>query len=548
MRAELAVRRRLAWVSAGVVLAVLVLRFWPPMTVLDRIELRSVDWRFAQRGPRAPDPRIVLVHVDEGSIAQLGRWPWPRRRFAELIRVLADLGVAAIVFDIFFADPDASPGGPDSDADLVRATAQAGMVYHAAFGYPSGAAAGHAGAEGLAGQAWSDARVEHGRGLNAVARLYEVGEVTPLLPGLAEAAAGVGFVNVADSGDGVYRHTLPAVRHAGKIYPSLTLAAAAGPLGVPASRVVIRPGREIDLGGERSIPIDRNGRMLIDFAGGAGTFPYVSVRDLLALAANDPQASRQRFAGKVVLVAVSAPGLYDLRACPFDTVYNGAETQANALANMLEGRFLRQAPGEVCLLTVLVAGLVVFQALSRLRPSFAATVGIALLLAYNWLCLALFARGLLLEMVAPNLVMVGCTLAAFALRLMGEESEHDRVWTALTRFAPAAVVERAVEENAGALLRGQRRVVSVMFADLRDFTAKSERMPPDQTVDLLNRFFALVHETIWEFEGTLDKYMGDGMMAFWNAPAEQPEHALMAVRAAVHIQRRIRYNRAEWAF
>jgi len=98
------------------------------------------------------------------------------------------------------------------------------------------------------------------------------------------------------------------------------------------------------------------------------------------------------------------------------------------------------------------------------------------------------------------------------------------------------------------LLRGQRRQVTVLFADIRNFTAKSEALSPEQTVELLNRFFYLVHETIWEMEGTLDKYMGDGLMAFWNAPLDQPDHALLAVQAAVHMQRRIQYNQAEWEF
>ena len=541
-------RRRLLWLAPAIVVLVLAVRFWPQLTHLDRLELRTVDWRFAHRGPREPDPRLIILAVDEGSVAELGRWPWPRERFAQVIRTLQDLGVRAVIFDVFFAEPDASGGGAASDQRLIDATADAGMVYHAAFGHTPEATAQAAADRALLARSWSQARVLRSGGPNAVARLFELGEVTAPLPGLVGAAADVGFVNVADSGDGVYRHIFPVVRRGDALYPSLSVAAAAGILGVAPAQVTVRPGRAIDLGGQRLIPVDRSGRTLIDFAGGAGTYPYVPVRDLLAMAQRNPAAARERFAGKIVFVAVSAPGLYDLRASPFDTVYNGVETQANALANILSGRMLRQAPGEVCIFTAIALAAVLIVGLSARRPAWAVGAALAIFAGYNWLAVALFARGTVIEMAAPNLVVLLIVLAALTVRLFGAEGEQERTLGALSRFVPAAVIERVVEDDTDALLHGQRRLVSVMFADIRNFTAKSEQMPPEQTVELLNRFFYLVHETIWEFEGTLDKYIGDGLMAFWNSPADQPDHALLAVRAAVHMQRRIEYNQAEWEF
>ncbi|MEA3400377.1 MAG: adenylate/guanylate cyclase domain-containing protein [Armatimonadota bacterium] len=549
---EAVVRRRLAWLIAAVVVVALMLRFSPALTVLDRLELRTIDWRFLRRGPRAADPRIVILEVDEESLREVDRWPWPRSRFAEVIRRLDRAGARAIAFDIFFAEPEAGEGSVVSDAqrgsdgELVEATREGGMVYHAAFGHALGQDTSGGPVRALARQSWSSARVVEGSGLNAAAELFEVGEVTSPLPGLIEAAAGVGFVNVVDSGDGVYRHILPVVRRDEMLFPSLPVAVAASMLQVRPEQVVIRPGDAVDLGGRRRIPIDSMGRMLVDFAGGSGTFPYVSATELLR---SDPAAARERFEDRIVLVAVTAPGLYDLRASPFDSVYNGVETQANALANILERRFLRQAPGESCLLAVLLLAAVLYAGLSRLRPTWAVALVLALLVGYNWVALALFSgAGLAIDVATPNVVLLGCTLAALTVRLMGEESEQERVRDALSRFVPEGIMERAVGEDPAMLLQGQRRVVTVLFADLRSFTAKSEEMPPEQTVELLNRFFALVHETIFEFEGTLDKYMGDGLMAFWNAPVSQPDHALLALRTAVHLQRRIEYNQAEWEF
>ncbi len=540
--------RRLAIIIAAIAVVALALRFWPAFTFLDGIELRALDWRFARRGEREPNPRIAIVNVDEAGIAEVGRWPWPRREFARVIRTINDAGAKAIVFDIFFADPDAFADGPASDAELVEATRASGIVYHAAFGHASEGGDDDAGVPvALEAKSWRAARVLKPGGLNAAAGLFEIGDVTPPLPGLVEAARGVGFVNVVDSGDGIFRHTFPVVMHEGRLYPSLSVAAAAGLLDVEPDQVVIRPGRSIDLGGRRRIPIDRMGRMLIDFAGGAQTYPYVPVGDVLAMA-DRPDVAAEQFRDKVVFIAVTVPGLYDLRASPFDSVYFGVETQANALANILDGDFLRHASGESCILIVIGLGVAMFFGMTRLRPVWAITFAAALLVGYNWVAMWVFEAGLAIDVVAPTVVILGATVAGLGLRLMSEETERERVWGALARFAPAAVLERLVEEDPEALLRGQRRDLTVLFADIRNFTAQSEALGPEQTVELLNRFFYLVHETIWEMEGTLDKYMGDGLMAFWNAPLDQPDHALLAVQAAVHMQRRLQYNQAEWEF
>ncbi|MFW5867479.1 MAG: CHASE2 domain-containing protein, partial [Armatimonadota bacterium] len=321
-------RRRLALVIALVVAIVLLLRFWPAFTLLDGLELQTLDWRFTQRGPRPPHPDIVIVTVDQSSIAEIGRWPWPRRIFADVIRTVSGAGASAIVFDIFFADPDDSAGGAASDAELIDATREAGIVYHAAFGR----AAQQQGDDGsdtpdsaLASQSWEAADVIAPGGLNAAASLFGVREVTAPLPGLIDAACGVGFVNVVDSGDGVYRHTFAVLEHEDRLYPSLSVAAAAGLLGAEPEDVIVAPGEHVELNDQRRIPLDRMGRTLVNFAGGAETYPFIPVREVLTMGERAPELARERFKDTIVLVAVTAPGLYDLRASPFDAVYYGVE-------------------------------------------------------------------------------------------------------------------------------------------------------------------------------------------------------------------------------
>lgn len=536
---------RLTLVTVAVVALALVARFWPGMTMLDRMELRTVDWRFAQRGERSPNPDIVIVNVDDGSIREIGRWPWPRREFAEVIEALDNAGARTIGFDIFFADPDKSPGGPESDQALVDATRNAGMVFHAAFGLGPDAQSSELDDSLAATLGWPDARIVGG---DAAASLYEVGNVVPPLPEIVDAAAGIGYVNVVDSGDGVFRHTFPIALYDETPFPSLALAMCASLLDVSPDEVTVTPGQYVKLGSARTIPIDRGGRMMIDFAGGDRTYPYVSVADLREMMAS-PAEMKRRFADKIALVAVSAPGLYDLRACPFSTVYNGVETQANIVANILDDHFMRQIKGEWAALIIALAGVIVLVILGRMSPMGAIAGAVILLGGYNYLCVKAFSDwGLVLDMIAPNLVMIATMIGLLVLRLAREQSDLERVRDTLARFVPASIAERVVDAEPEALLRGQRRVVTVLFADLRGFTSKSENMQPEEVVELLNRFFLFTQEVIFEFEGTLDKYIGDGLMAFFNAPVEQHDHALRAVQMAVHMQRRIKLNAAEWEF
>ncbi len=415
-------RARLVLITAAAVLVTIVARFWPTVTLLDRMELRLVDWRFAQRGVRAPHPDVSIVHVDDESIRQIGRWPWPRREFAQVIDALEQAGARAIAFDIFFADPDTNPGGTQSDADLVAATARAGIVYHAAFGHGPDQQADPEIVAQLASHGWQEAKLAGGGGANSVAGLYQLGNVTPPLPELMSASAGVGFVNVVDSGDGVFRHTFPVAMLGEAAFPSLALATCAAVLDVTPDQVTIAPGRGVKLGEARTIPIDRGGRMLIDFAGGDRTYPYTSVAELREMI-SDPALMRQRFEHKIVLVAVSAPGLYDLRASPFSTVFNGVETQANIIANIMDGRFMRQMKGEHTALIIILSGLMMLFGLRRFRPAGALAYALGLLLIYNWLCVAAFSRwGLVMDMSAPNLVFVISIIGILALRLLREES------------------------------------------------------------------------------------------------------------------------------
>lgn len=526
-------------------LTILVLYFWPAPTLLDRFEWRTVDWRFQLRGPQQPKQPIVIVTVDEESIRRLGRWPWPRKIFARLIRHLQAAGARCIVFDIFFTEYDASPGGAASDVELIRATQEAGNVFHAGFIYLARGTPASAVPPQIAARAWEHTAVQPGRGLAYVAQLIEPAAVTFPLPELAAAARGFGVANVLDSGDGIYRHLVPLIRYQGRLYPSVALAVAADYYQIPPEKISVIIGQEIRLGARR-IPLDMQGRFLIDYLGGDHIFPYFSAADVLN---RTPTQNKEQFQGKIVLIGVTAPGIYDLRANPFATIYYGVEAQASALEAMLSGRFLRQASplaiGLFLLLLIPTFGII----LPRQRTFLMTLLALSALILYPWLCVRLFIQHhFVLNLIFPFFAMLGNFLIIVTLRLLLEERRRHQIQTILQHFVPPQLVGRLVQEEAYISLRGERREISVMFADIRNFTATAEALAPEDTVTFLNRYFTLMNEIIWEHEGTLDKYIGDEIMIFFNAPLAQPDHARRAVMTAIDIQRRIMANQAEWEY
>lgn len=540
-----------------VVMVVVFLR--PRLALLDDLEYRMVDWRFRHRGVREPTANIVIVEIDEESIRRVGRWPWPRSVLAELTERLAEAGAGAIIYDILFAEPDTSPQGEEGDAAFAAAVRRAGQVYLVTF--ISSPIQPEAASESYSSQpsepAWSRVQVVPGRGLNSLAGLYDLPALIAPLPSLLAGSAGVGFADVIEAGDGIFRYVTPLARHGEHFYPALGLTVAADILGVSPDQITVKLGHSIDLADVRQVPIDRwGGRMTINFAGPDHTYPYLSAHEILDASGSSPQHNLE---DAIVIVGVTAPGLYDLRPCPFSGglsggaggtgLMNGAEMQANILDNLISAHFLRQVEPEKVLLVILFMGLSLGAMFALASTGWAVTYAAVLLVGYNMLCVWSFSdRGLIMPMLAPTLTALLTLLVMLTYKLAIEERHRRQVRQTLSRFVPPQIVAQLVEEEALTVMQGRRQVVSVLFCDLRDFTATSEQLDPEDTVSLLNRYFQLMHEVIWEFGGTLDKFMGDGLMAFFNAPVPQPDHAQLTVYTALEMQRRIQLYQDEWTF
>ncbi|MFQ6131098.1 MAG: CHASE2 domain-containing protein [Armatimonadota bacterium] len=519
-------------------------------TLFYNFELKTIDYRFQWRGRRQPSPEILIVAIDEASIQdpdeEFGQWPWRRSVHAELVRVLHEARVAQIGFDVFFAEPDRF--GQSEDRELARAMAEAGNVFCAMFGLEKERAPRPTPPEAEA--AMRRFAVESPALDLAAGRLPDVPYARPPLPEITAACAGLGFVDFPADADNVYRRVPLLATHEGKLYPALGLAMAAARLNVDLNDIEVVLGSQLALGPGSRIPLDERGRLWIDFAGGARTFPRESYADVLK-----GRVPQERLTGRIVLVGATATGLGDIRACPFGggrgekDLFYGVEHQANILASLLEGRGLRpiSPPLRIGLvyLLALLAGLIV----PRTRPLWAAAGAVAVLLAYDMLALRLFAsHGIVLEVVPQNGALVLTTAAILVTRLRGEEHEKQALRESMQYYLPAHVVDELVARPGAVTLGGERREISVLFCDIRDFTAFAEKVHSEETVALLNRFFDAMDDVVWRHEGLIDKYMGDCVMAIFGAPHDQPDHAARAVGAALDMQQEVEATEGVWEF
>ncbi|MBC7287706.1 MAG: adenylate/guanylate cyclase domain-containing protein [Armatimonadetes bacterium] len=524
-------RELLFGTAAGVGLALLCYVAPGTAGLVAELEYRTIDWRFHLRGPRPAGKDIVIVAIDQEALSAVGRWPWPRQTVAKLLDAIQAAGPRLVALDILFAEP-----APGDDA-LGDTVARLGNVFVPVF------ISSHPPPEWFFQlpqvRRWQRAvaaAVAGGRG-----GILEVAGLDVPVRGLAKRAAGVGVADLVGSADGVYREIPLVVRCRDVIVPSLPVTIAAAGAGWSVS---VAPGRHAAVG-PHTFPIDVYGLTLVDFAGPSGTFQWVSAAHVLARR----KEATEQLAGRIVLIGATAPGLFDLRPCPFDPQFRGVEALANAVENLLTGRVLSET-NEIAELVVAVALSVVAAIQIALMPiGWGWAFALAAVAGYWLLALRGFVyAGVVLPLVTPAISSIAATVVGLIVQLSAAERQRQRTVEMFRRFVPPQIADCLVDEDLEAAERGQRRVITVMFADIRNSTTYARRLDPEAFVDALNGFFQEGHSIVWEHGGTLDKFIGDAILAFFNAPQEQPDHAARAVRAALKLVQVVKLHRDMWEF
>jgi adenylate cyclase len=491
------------------------------------LEWKSWDLRLRLfSSPSKASKDIVFFFIDQYSLdvyeKQQGLpWPWPRQIYSAVVQYLQRGGAKACVFDLTLSEN--SRYGIEDDKIFSEAMAQAKNVLLTFF---------------LSGEdrETEEASFELLKRFSLKAKalpakiLFSSKSVTLPVENLLEVASGAGNVQFAPDGDGIYRRLPLVFRLKDMALPSLPLAA-----------VNFLQGEQ----NLQNIPFDQSGQMIVHYHGPRGTYRTYSMAAIINSWAQmeegkTPQIPPQEFLGKIVLVGTSAPGLYDLKSSPFSAVYPGTEILATAIDNLLQQDFIR-IPSQVFLW-----GLALFLALlTGIGTSYLKRIWKIIL--FFMFCLALpagavslaFISRYWLDFVTPLLVVVLSFFGASLLNYSFEGRQRRFIKSVFRHYLSPEVIERIIENPALLQLGGEEREITSFFSDVTGFTAISESLSPEELVNFLNAYLSEMTDIILSTGGTLDKYEGDAIIAFWNAPLDQPDHALRGCRAALCCQRRL---------
>lgn len=553
-------------------LAVLVRVADPP--VVERLRLAAFD-EFQKLRPRAyVDAPVRIVDIDEQSIARLGQWPWPRTRLAALVARLGELGAAAVAFDVLFAEPDrtsptqvAETWGPGMDdgrrAELVR------LLRHLP-GHDELLAQAFGATPTVLGMMLTDDQTPRERpairwgiavaGEDPRSFLTTFGGSVRNLPVLEAAATGSGSFNSSVDRDGIIRRLPVMLRLSGgmsvsnEVYPSL--AAEALRVAQGASAYVVRTagaagatafGESTGLTniriGRIDVPTDSRGHLWLRDSG------HVPQRFVPVWRLFEPGFDPAPITGHIVLVGTSAAGLRDLRTTPLSPNVAGVEIHAQALEQMILGVHLQRPDwmtgAEIAWLTIL--GLIIVLLIPRWGAAWCALLasgGIALAIGASW---GAFDRlDWLVDPVYPSLAVLLLYLTQSLALFLRTEADRQNVRNAFGRYLSPALVERLARDPSLLTLGGETREMTIPFSDIRGFTAISETMAADELTRFMNAYLTPMTDIILSHGGTIDKYMGDAIMAFWNAPLDDPAHADNAARAALAMLAGLAELNATW--
>ena len=543
------------WLHYGIPVLMIALALLLRVSVpaIEEAQLRVFDG-YQRLSPRVYEPVPVrYVDLDDESLARMGQWPWPRTIVAELIARLANAGAAVVVFDIVFAEPDrTSPSQilplwpdtpevralretadalPDHDAVLAGVIAQANVV----TGFV------------LTPEATGSLPIQKGSfafaGDNPLPFLPAFGGAITNLPQLSAGAAGNGTFNLIAEQDGTIRRIPLFMRVGETIHPALSIEALRVAQGArtfilksSGANLEASFGQSTGLNnikvGNIEIPVDANGRMWIHFTEEAPE------RRISAWRVFEADFDPAEVEGMIIFVGTSAAGLKDLRTTPLNPAAAGVEIHVQAVEQALLGHFLKRpdwADGAEIVFMVALGLLLVLLLphLGALWSAFVGIAGIAAAIGASW---TLFTGQLwLLDPIYPSLVVLFVYLAGSLLNFLRTEQEKRQVRTAFGQYLSPALVEQLADDPDRLVLGGEMRDMTLLFCDIRGFTAISERYKkdPQGLTKLINNFLSPMTDLILERRGTIDKYMGDCIMAFWNAPLDDPDHAAHACDSAL---------------
>ena len=531
---------------------------WLSIPGFDRLENIAYDVRLRATMPNTQDDRIVIIDIDEKSLREEGHWPWSRNKLASLVdKLFNDNQIALLAFDVIFSEPDNS-SGINWLTQLANGDLANDQQYRQAY------------ADLSPQLAYDDIFAESLKNRAVVLGFFSVNDVQQigadnlLPPAVGNSAAFSGLLPLANgfvanlkvlqqaavSGgyfdnpmvdkDGVFRRVPLLTEYQQGLYPALSLAIYQRYLATNALQFITHqddsgntPLLEAIQVDNYQIPTDESSAILVPYRGQQGSFEYYSATNIL-----HDKIPTGKLAGKIAIIGTTAAGLMDLRSTPVQNIYPGVEVHANIVSGLLD-HSIKSKPSYILgfeMLEILVLGLLASYFWARLSPlsSLFLFVFLALLViavnSYLWqyanIDSKLFTPLLLLTVLFINQVSVGYFL---------ETRRKNQLSKIFSQYIPPELVSQMVQSDDAFTLQGQSRELTVLFTDVRGFTSISEKLEPQALSELMDQILTPITQVIHQHHGTIDKYMGDAVMAFWGAPLEDSLHASHAVSAALDI-------------
>lgn len=493
------------------------------------------------------DLPVVIVDIDENSLKQLGRWPWSRQTVAQMLEQLTAAGASVVAFDVIFSEPERNPaqqvlqsGQQRLSAETTSELRQIAPLLDADHQFASSLE----NKDVVLGFLFQQEQLAVGLlpetyvSMDSEASQSSVSQFAGYVANTAvlqQQSAGTGFINSSPDPDGFIRQAALLIRYQDKVYPSLALEAARLYALAQQLEVETAPLQQINtiVGvtvGNTRINTDLYGRVLIPYRGPARSFPYISAVDVV-----HGSLDKALLKDAVVFVGTSAVGHADLRSTPVGVQYPGVEVHANVFEGLIYPELIHSHPDwaeALVFLFLVVLGVLMSLLFPALGPvSLALTGGILLLLTlggnlYSWQVLKLD-----LPLTSSLLLILGLTLLNLIYGFFGASQQKNRIKSIFDQYVPPAHIDEMLNHPDSVSLDGKRKEMSVLFSDIRGFTNLSEKLTATELKSLLNRYFSPITKTIFEHQGTIDKYVGDMVMAFWNAPLDVKAHAELAVKA-----------------
>ena len=510
----------------------------------ENLNKNLTDYLYMIRGEKKPSNNVIIVDIDEKSLKKLGQWPWSRDKVAKILQNLTNANVGIVGLDIVFAETDnSSPKiilnklglhnikAPDFDKILADTLLETPTITGYIF----------------------DFKEEFIRGSipNIPAIIIEKGDIkSNILPRASGIITNIpliqtnsfssGFFNTIPDSDGIVRSVPLLVKFKDTVYPSLSLEILRLVYG--SNKIVIN---YIDTGvesvsiGKKNIKTDKFGRVALNYYGKSKLFKYISAVDIF-----DNKFKKEDIEGKIVLIGTSASGLLDLRATPLESTYAGVEIHATAIENIINDEYLKKFEFEeianlsaIWLLLILI--LIFFKFFNALKSTiFSASLVTMYLVFVFWL---FESKMILINIIYPLSASIGLYMFLSSIYYFFETKQKELIKKKFSKKVSLAVAETLINEDTKDVLEPKEREVSIFFSDIRGFTSISEKLQnPKKVIDFLNFYMTPMAEIITKNGGTIDKFIGDAIMAYWNAPLEVKNHADMAIKSAISQIKRLK--------